>query len=224
MMRLILLIFACVEIAFSQIAPNQCALIDSVEITIEDGDISKPVEVDTLNKHITAGKVVLAVASAIGVPMTMGVTLLSLFPPHYALLKADDYQQGIGFEIAVGFGDSTRFRFSKYRVIFGYTYFDGFKNRVLLGLNHDFVVKRFGRMGIFGFGFSTGMFGWTNFDGFNTAGFEFSIWIGNAMNIPYIFLFPQHHLFVKIRAGTNFEAKTIKEISFGASSSFTLKK
>jgi hypothetical protein len=224
MMRLIFLIFICIEIAFSQIAPNHCVLIDTIETVTEDIDISKPVEIDTLNGHTTAGKIVLMIASAVGVPMTTGLVLLSLFPPHYALIKTDDYQQGIGFEIALGFGDSTRFRFSNYRIILGYTYFDGLKNRVFLALSRDFVVKKFGRLEIFGFGFSSGIFGWTNFNGFNTAGFEFSIWIGNAMNIPYIFLFPQHHLFVKVRGGTNFKSKTIKEISFGVSSSFTLKK
>ncbi len=224
MIRLIFLIFVCIEIAISQIAPNNCVLIDTVKAGTEDIDISEPVEIDTLNKRTTAGKIALVIASAIGVPMATGLTFLSLFPPHYALIKTDDYQHGFGFEIALGFGDSTRFRFSNYRIILGYTYFDGLKNRVFLALSRDFVVKRFGRAKIFGFGFSTGIFGWTNFNGFNTSGFEFSIWAGNAMNVPYIFLFPQHHLFVKIRAGTNFKAKTIKEISFGVSSSFTLKK
>ncbi len=224
MRKLVFLIFICFEILFAQIAPNNSVLIDSVESAREDVDISKPVEIDTLNDSITAGEIVFAVATVIGLPVTTGLVLLSLLPPHYALLKTDDYHHGIGFEMALGFGDSTRFRFSKYRIIFGYAYFDGFKNRILLALDRDFVVKRFGRKEIFGFGFSIGVFGCTNFDGFNIAGFEFSIWLGNAMNIPYILLFPQHHLFVRIRAGSNFGAKMINEVSIGLSSSITLKR
>ncbi len=117
MKKLVFLIFICFEVSFAQIAPNNCVLIDSVKSSGEDVEVSKPVEIDTLNDSITAGEIVFAVATAIGLPVTTGLVLLSLLPPHYTLLKTDSYNHGIGFEMALGYGDSTRFRFSKYRII-----------------------------------------------------------------------------------------------------------
>jgi hypothetical protein len=94
-----------------------------------------------------------------------------------------------------------------------------------LGLNKDVALKRFGQAGIFGVGTSMGFFFWTNFKNFSASGIEISLWLGNAMNVPYILLFPQHHLFIKFRSGVElWSGKKVNEINIGFSSSITLKK
>ncbi len=188
--------------------------------------ISKPVEVDTLNSEITIGKIFLATSAVIGIPITTGLVMLSLSPPSYMLIQENkNLYHGFGFETSIGFGDSTRFRFSQTRFIFQFSFVENLKSRFLIALNRDVTLKRFGRYKIFGFGTSAGFFLWTNFKNFSTAGVETALWVGNAMNVPYILLFPQHHLFIKFRSGFELgSGKRVNEINIGFSSSITLKK
>ncbi|MFN3134726.1 MAG: hypothetical protein ACK44H_04040 [Candidatus Kryptonium sp.] len=199
-----------------------CIYIDSTKTE----RISEPIEVDTSNNKITVGKVLLGATAALGIPLTTGIAILSLFPPSFVVVEnLGIYNNGIGFETAIGYGDTTKLRFSKQRLIFQYSYIDNFKSRVLLAINRDFLLRKFGPAEIFGFGFSVGIFGWTNFNGVNTVGVETSVWLGNAMNIPYLLLFPQHHLFIKFRRGFELGSRfSVNEINIGFSSSFTLKK
>lgn len=203
----------------SSIAPA-----DTVGFLLDD-DITQPVEVDT-NAKITLGKILLGASATIGIPLTTGFVLLSLFPPSFVIVeKNGNYHNGVAFEIALGYGDSTRFRFSKRRLIFHYSYLGKLKNRVMISLNQDVLLKRFGRARIFGAGFSIGIFGWTNFIGTNATGIEVSAWVGNAMNVRYIFLFPQHHLFIKYRRGLDLKSgNKINEVNIGFSSSITLRR
>ncbi len=204
---------------FFQILNAQTIEIDTVEV-------SKPVEVDTLNSEITLGKIFLISSAVIGIPLTTGLVLLSLSPPSYVLIqKGESFYHGFGFETSIGFGDSTKFRFSEHRFIFQVSFIENFKSRFLLALNKDITLKKFGRAKIFGVGTSIGFFLCANFRNFSTSGIEISLWVGNAMNVPYILLFPQHHLFVKFRSGFElWSGKRINEINIGFSSSITLKK
>lgn len=194
--------------------------IDTAELSNEN--ISSPVEIDTSNK-ITMGKILLGASAVVGFPLITGLVGLSLFPPSFVVIEqGGNYNNGIAFEIALGWGDSVGFKFSKKRLIFQYSYLKNLRNRIALVISQDFLLKRVGRAGIFGIGFSIGIFGGTNFNSVNTAGVEFSAWFGNAMNIPYIFLFPQHHLFIKFRRGFEFGSGAgVNEIGIGFSSSIT---
>ena len=189
---------------------------------LSSGDISSPVEVDTSDK-ITMGKILLGASALIGLPLTTGFVALSLFPPSFVVMERNgNYSSGIAFETAIGHGDSVRFRFSKKRLIFQYSYLGKYGSRIAIAVTQDVLLKKIGRAGIFGVGFSIGTFGWTNFNSVNTAGIEISAWFGNAMNVPYIFLFPQHHLFVKFRRGFELSSGVkINEINIGFSSSIT---
>lgn len=187
-------------------------------------DVSKPLEVDTISK-ITRGKLLLWTSAVVGIPIVGGLFALSLFPPSFVLIEQDgNIDRGIAFEFALGYSgnSSDKYKFSEARLVFQYSHLKALKKRFALAIVRDYSLKRFGRKDIFGSGFSFGAFYWRNFNRVNTVGLEFSLWIGNAMNVPYLFLFPQHHLFVKFRRG--YEIKTgirINEINIGFSSSIT---
>lgn len=188
--------------------------------------VSMAIEIDTAKKKISTGEILLGASAAIGIPLTIGLAALSLSPPSYILFFKDKRpHNGIAFETAIGYGDTTRFRFSDFRIIFQYAYIKNFKNRLTLALNRDKTLGRFGRNKIFGYGLSMGFWAGTNFKKMNLIGIEVSIWVGNSMNIPYIFLFPQHHLFVKLKRGFLLNPiEQITEINIGFSSSITLKR
>jgi hypothetical protein len=192
----------------------------------EEDSVSKAIEIDTVNKKISPGKILLGASATIGIPLTIGLTILSLSPPSYVLLFKDGKSfNGLAFETAIGYGDTTRFRFSDTRIIFQYAYIENLKSRVSIALTKDGTLGRFGRGEIFGYGFSTGFWFGTNFKNISSMGIEVSLWVGNAMNIPYLFLFPQHHLFIKLKRGFILNPiKQVSELNIGLSSSITLKK
>lgn len=184
-------------------------------------------EADT-SKSSILGKIVLGISAAVLIPITIGLTVLSLIPPGYsAVIDGERIHGGIAFETAIGYGDSIRFRFSNYRYLIQYirSSDENLKNRIVLGYSRDFLLRRFGRHEIFGIGFSVGIAGFTNFIRSHGIGLEFSIWLGNAMNIPYLFLFPQHHIFFRLRR--NFDLTSggkFTEINIGISSAITLRR
>ncbi len=192
----------------------------------EEDSLSKAIEIDTVKKKISAGEILLGASATIGVPLTIGLAILSLSPPSYVLLFKDGKSfNGIAFETALGYGDTTRFRFSDVRIIFQYAYIENLRSRFTVALTKDVTFGRFGRSEIFGYGFSTGFWFGTNLKNVNSTGIEISLWVGNAMNIPYLFLFPQHHLFIKLKRGFILNpTKRITEINIGLSSSITLKR
>jgi hypothetical protein len=55
----------------------------------EEDSVSKVIEIDTVNKKISPGKILLGASATIGIPLTIGLAILSLSPPSYVLLFKD---------------------------------------------------------------------------------------------------------------------------------------